>query len=86
MKTVTEDAAERTDDMTALSDAIFEKAFEEGYAKGYAEGINICREKYIRRMLMKGLSIEFIADDLEEDIETVRKVAGKISSDSEMYR
>ena len=82
MKTVTEDAAERTDDMTTLSDAIFEKAFEEGYA----EGINICREKYIRRMLMKGLSIEFIADDLEEDIETVRKVAEKISSDSEMYR
>ena len=78
MKTVTEDAAERTDDMTTLSDAIFEKAFE--------EGINICREKYIRRMLMKGLSIEFISDNLEEDIETVRKVAEKISSDSEMYR
>ena len=77
MKTVTEDAAERTDDMTALSDAIFEKAFEEGYA----EGINICREKYIRRMLMKGLSIEFIADDLEEDIETVRKVAKQMEEE-----
>ena len=77
MKTVTEDAAERTDDMTTLSDAIFEKAFEEGYA----EGINICREKYIRRMLMKGQSIEFIADDLEEDIETVRKVAKQIEDE-----
>ena len=63
--------------MTTLSDAIFEKAFEEGYA----EGINICREKYIRRMLMKGLSIEFIADFLEEDIETVRKVARQIEDE-----
>ena len=51
-----------------------------------AKGENNYRDSIIRKKLMKGQSIEFIADDLEEDIETVRKVAEKISSDSEMYR
>ena len=46
-----------------------------------AKGENNYRDSIIRKKLMKGQSIEFIADFLEEDIETVRKVAKQIEDE-----
>ena len=46
-----------------------------------AKGENNYRDSIIRKKLMKGQSIEFIADDLEEDIETVRKVAKQMEEE-----
>ena len=46
-----------------------------------ANGKNNYRDSIIRKKLMKGQSIEFIADFLEEDIETVRKIAKQIEDE-----
>ena len=91
---LTEEETERANNMCNLSDAILEKGLTEGieigHGRGMSEGIakgeNNYRDSAIRKMLMKGLSTESVSSLLEEDIETVRKVAEKISSDSEMYR
>ena len=66
---LTEEETERTYSMCNLSDAI------------EAKGENNYRDSIIRKKLMKGQSIEFIADDLEEDIETVRKVAKQMEEE-----
>ena len=50
-------------------------------SEGIAKGENNYRDSIIRKKLMKGQSIEFIADFLEEDIETVRKVARQIEDE-----
>ena len=45
-------------------------------------GKNNYRDSLIRRKLMKGQSIEFIADDLDEDITVVRKVAEPVENET----
>ena len=86
---MTEEETERANNMCNLSDAILEKGLTEGieigHGRGMSEGIakgeNNYRDSIIRKKLMKGQSIEFIADFLEEDIETVRKVARQIEDE-----
>ena len=86
---LTEEETERANNMCNLSDAILEKGLTEGieigHGRGMSEGIakgeNNYRDSIIRKKLMKGQSIEFIADFLEEDIETVRKVAKQIEDE-----
>ena len=66
---LTEEETERTYSMCNLSDAI------------EAKGENNYRDSAIRKMLMKGLSTESVSSLLEEDIETVRKVAEQIEDE-----
>ena len=75
---LTEEEQERTDIMCNLSDAIEAK----GHSEGLTEGKNNYRVSIIRKKLMKGQSIEFIADDLDEDITVVRKVAELVENET----
>ena len=80
--------------MCNLSDAILEKGLAEGmsegieigHGRGMSEGIakgeNNYRDSAIRKMLMKGLSTESVSSLLEEDIETVHKIAKQIEDET----
>ena len=87
---LTEEETERANNMCNLSDAILEKGLTEGieigHGRGMSEGIakgeNNYRDSAIRKMLMKGLSTESVSSLLEEDIETVHKIAKQIEDET----
>lgn len=50
------------------------QALKEWYADGVEDGRNDHLKEQIVKKLKKGLSVEMIAEALEEDVETVRKL------------
>ncbi len=73
------DGLERMDHMTNLGEGIYNEGQENGFIAGHQEGrLEGFRDKLseiVLKKLAKGQSIEFIAEDLEEDIETIREIA-----------
>ena len=54
------------------------KALEEIYADGIEQGIAKEKKKLISIKLQKGKTLESIADEMEEDMETVRRLMREI--------
>ena len=51
---------------------------KEGYEDGWAEGIEHKLEEQVRKKLAKGKGIAVIAEEMEEDLETVKEILRKI--------
>jgi len=61
-----------------LKKEAYEEGYGEGYGKGYSQGAynRIC--EMIKIKLAKGKSVERIADELEEDVETIERIMEEI--------
>ena len=55
------------------------KALEDIYEDGKAEGLKVLKE-IISRKLQKGKSLETIAEELEESVETIGQLAKELSA------
>lgn len=64
--------------MQAWEERYYDK--QEAQAEGRAEGARIKMEELIRKKLKKGKSVEEIADDLEESVETIQELIEEISA------
>ena len=76
---MTLEGLERMGHMTNLGEGIYndgqEIGFKIGHQEGHLEGSFEKLAEIVRKKLSKGQTIEFIAEDLEEDIEVIKKIA-----------
>ena len=61
--------------MTNLSEGVY----NEGHSEGRTEGLQAKLTEIVLRKLSKGQSVEFIADDLGEDIDVIKKIAETVA-------
>lgn len=64
---------------------LYEDGFEDGIDKGREEGADLKLIALISRKLQKGKTPEVIADELEEDIETVKKICETVKQFAPEY-
>ena len=63
--------------MTNLSEGVYNDGRESGMIIGRQEGSFEKLTEIVSRKLAKGQSVEFIAEDLEEDIAVIKEIAAK---------
>lgn len=68
--------------MCNLSDWVEEVAMERGMARGMEKGMELKLKEQVAKKLKKNLSIEKIADDLEEVVEVIRRIVIEIEAET----